>query len=57
MAAIPEEVNNPIMKVYSRVDQEQLEKIGMAHKSEFNNDQGGLKAMQKYSLLQRFRGG
>lgn len=34
-----------------------MEKLGLGHKSELNKDQGSLKAMHSYSMLQRFRSG
>ena len=43
------------MNLYYRIDQEELEKKGMAHKSELCNEQGGLKSLQQFSMLQRFR--
>lgn len=47
---------NPVIAIYQRVDQLELEKLGcFGHKSELDKDQGGLESMQKFSLLQRFR--
>jgi len=43
------------MQTYYRVDQEELEKRGMAHKSELSKESGGLNHMHKFSMLQRFR--
>jgi hypothetical protein len=37
--------------MYYRIDQEELEKKGMAHKSELCNEQGGLKSLQQFSML------
>ena len=39
------------MKIYSQIDQEGLEKLGLAHKSEFDNEGGSLKSIHKLSLL------
>mmetsp|Transcript_13089 Transcript_13089/g.20319 ORF Transcript_13089/g.20319 Transcript_13089/m.20319 type:complete len:157 (+) Transcript_13089:488-958(+) len=47
---------NPLISLYKRVDQEQLEKVGLSHKSDINTEQGGLKSLYDYSMLQRFRG-
>ena len=33
---------NPILNLYQRVDQKELEKIGIVHKSELDTDHGGL---------------
>jgi len=43
------------MHTYYRIDQEELEKRGMAHKSELEKGQGGLGNMYQFSMLQRFR--
>lgn len=42
--------------MYQQVDQQELEKLGLGHKSELDKEQGSLKAMHKFSMLQRFRG-
>ena len=41
--------------MYQRVDQQELETRGMAHKSELSADSGGLLAAHRFSQLQRFR--
>jgi len=41
--------------LYQRVDQEELEKMGLGHKSELSFEQGSLKSLHKFSMLQRFR--
>ena len=41
--------------MYQRIDQEELEKNGLSHKSELSKDSGGLLAAHKFSMLQRFR--
>lgn len=41
------------MQLYYRVDQEELEKRGLGHKSEFDKD--SIPQLQQFSLLQRFR--
>ena len=47
---------NPVISLYQRVDQQELEKLGVfGHKSELDKDQGGLESMYKFSMLQRFR--
>lgn len=49
---------NPVIAVYQRVDQQEMEKLGcFGHKSELDKEQGGLTSMHKFSLLQRFRTG
>lgn len=48
--------NNPVIAIYQRVDQQELEKLGcFGHKAELDKDQGGLKSMHQFSMLQRFR--
>ena len=46
-----------VLGLYHRIDQEELEKRGLAHKSELNKEQGGLKSLHQFSMLQRFRSG
>lgn len=47
---------NPVIAVYQRVDQIELEKLGcFGHKAELDKDQGGLDSMHQFSMLQRFR--
>jgi len=41
--------------IYKRIDQEELEKLGLGHKSEIGTDSGSLKSVFEYSMLQRFR--
>lgn len=48
---------NPLMKIYQRIDQEQLEKHGLGHKSELESDSQVLGAAHQFSMLQRFREG
>lgn len=49
---------NPVIAIYQRVDQVELEKLGcFGHKSDLDKEQGGLEAMHRYSMLQRFRTG
>ena len=43
------------MQIYYRIDQQELEKKGLAHKSELCKEQGGLKSLHQFSMLQRFR--
>lgn len=48
---------NPLLKIYQRIDQDQLEKHGLGHKSEFESDSGILNSAYQFSMLQRFREG
>ena len=41
--------------LYQRVDQEELEKLGVSHKSQV--DEGALPELRQYTLLQRLRQG
>ena len=43
------------MQVYYRVDQEELEKRGLGHKSELEKESGSLTNLHQFSMLQRFR--
>lgn len=43
--------------IYKRVDQEELERLELDHKSEFSFDDGSLQAVFRYTQLQRFRKG
>jgi hypothetical protein len=52
-----EEPFNPKIAMYQRIDQKELEDLGMSHKSELNDDLGNLKSMHNFSMLQRFRQG
>ena len=45
------------MQIYYRIDQEELEKRGLGHKSEIDNKSGSLKQIHQFSMLQRFRKG
>lgn len=41
--------------LYQRIDQEELEKLGVSHKSQI--DEGALPELRQYTLLQRLRNG
>jgi hypothetical protein len=44
-----------IMHTYYRIDQEELEKKSLGHKSELDHESGGLTDVYQFSMLQRFR--
>ena len=44
-----------VMQVYYRIDQEELEKRGLGHKSELEKESGCLTNLHQFSMLQRFR--
>lgn len=51
----PANKQTKVLQMYYRVDQEELEKRGLGHKSEFDKDQ--VPQLQQFSMLQRFRNG
>lgn len=48
---------NPVIKIYQRIDQQELEKLGLGHKSEVTKESAGFKNLHNLSMLQRFRSG
>lgn len=40
-----------VMHLYYRIDQEELERRGLGHKSEIDNEQGKLTQLHQFSLL------
>lgn len=48
---------NPVIKTYQRIDQQELEKLGLGHKSELAKESSGFKSLHNHSMLQRFRSG
>lgn len=45
------------MQTYYRIDQEELEKRNLGHKSELDLESGSLSDVFQFSMLQRFRKG
>ena len=42
---------NPLLKIYQRIDQDQLEKHGLGHKSELESETGVLNSAYQFSML------
>jgi len=42
---------NPVIKIYQRIDQQELEKLGLGHKSEVAKQSSGFKNLHNLSML------
>ena len=42
---------NPVIKIYQRIDQQELEKLGLGHKSEVTKESAGFKNLHNLSML------